>query len=194
MSPPSLSWIAAAGVALVMAGGMKVSAEIIDRVMAILPGQIITQSDVEAAIALGLVEPSGGNDRLSAGVSALIDRLLMLAEVRRVVPPEPSESEVEQRAAMIRAHTGSPADYARVLATSGIDDAVVRMHAADDLRLAAYLDERFSAASQPTDQEVLQAGAGSRARLADERRRALLAAWTAELRRRADIVLPAAAP
>jgi hypothetical protein len=68
---------------------------------------------------------------------------------------------------------------------------VVRLFAADDLRLASYLDERFSAASQPTDDEIRQAGEAARQRLTDERRRTLISAWTAELRRRADVtVLP----
>ena len=66
------------------------SGEIIDRVLAILPGQIITQTDVQAALDLGLVEGSAGNDRIATGLSALIDRVLMLNEVRRVMPPEPS--------------------------------------------------------------------------------------------------------
>ena len=60
-----------------------------------------------------------------------------------------------------------------------------------DLQLNAffqqYLDERFSAASQPTDQEVLQAGEANRQKLTEERRRTLINAWIAELRRRSDI-------
>ena len=63
------------------------------------------------------------------------------------------------------------------------------MYAADDLRLASYLDERFSAAAQPTDEEIRQAGESARQRLTDERRRALIGAWTAELRRRADVTV-----
>ena len=65
------------------------NAEIIDRVLAILPGQIVTLSDVEAALDFGLVEPPSGAERIAGGLSALVDRMLMLNEVRRVVPPEP---------------------------------------------------------------------------------------------------------
>jgi hypothetical protein len=166
-------------------------AEIIDRVLAILPGQIITQSDVNAALDLGLVEAPQGTDRGSAGLSALIDRVLMLNEVRRVVPPEPSQVAIEARVQRIRQRFDSPAALALVLAASGIDESVLNAHAADDLRLASYLDERFSGASQLTDEEVRQAGEGSRQRLTEERRRSLIAAWVSELRRRADVtVLP----
>ena len=81
---------------------VRVSAEIIDRVLAILPGQIITLSDVEAAIDLGLVEAPAGATRIPAGLSALIDRVLMLNEVRRVAPPEPSPAAIDARVARIR--------------------------------------------------------------------------------------------
>ncbi len=169
--------------------GSTASGEIIDRVLAILPGQIITQSDVRAALDLGLVEVSDSDDRMVAGVSAVIDRMLMLNEVRRVVPPEPSRAAIEARVARIRERFDSPASLAGVLDASGIDETMLGVYAADDLRLASYLDERFSAASQPTDEEVRQAGEGSRQRLTDERRRSLILAWVSELRRRADITL-----
>jgi hypothetical protein len=164
-------------------------AEIIDRVLAILPGPIVTLSDVNAALDLGLVETPQGGSRLAGGLSAVIDRVLMLKEVRRVVPPEPSTAAIEARVAMIRQRFESPAALARVLSEGGIDETVLSAHAADDLRLASYLDERFSAASQPTDEEVRQAGEGARQRLADERRRSLIAAWVSELRRRADVTI-----
>ena len=75
--------------------GTTARAEIIDKVLAILPGQIITLSDLEAALDLGLVEPPPGTDRISGGLTALVDRMLMLNEVRRVVPPEPSTAAVD---------------------------------------------------------------------------------------------------
>jgi hypothetical protein len=64
-------------------------------VLAILPGQIVTLSDVEAAMDLGLVEVPAGADRIAGGLSALIDRMLMLNEVTRVAPPEPSPAAIE---------------------------------------------------------------------------------------------------
>lgn len=171
---------------------VSVSGEIIDRVLAILPGQIITLSDVEAALDLGLVEASPGNDRIATGLRAVIDRVLMLNEVRRVAPPEPSTAAVDARIERIRRRFSSPADLSRILAARGIDETVLRLHAADDLRLASYLDERFSSAAQPTDEEIRQAGGDSaRARLTAERRDSLIGTWVTELRRRADVtVLP----
>jgi hypothetical protein len=171
-------------------GAPSASAEIIDRILAVVAGQIITKSDVDAARALGLLDmrPGEAQDE-KAALEALIDRVLMLNEVRRVVPQEPTEAAIDARVAAVRSRFSSPTGFQQVLAASGIDEAVVRIYAEDDLSLAAYLDERFSAAAQPTDQEVLQAGEANRQKLADERRRALVNAWVAELRRRADISL-----
>jgi hypothetical protein len=166
-----------------------VSAEIIDRILATVAGQIITKSDVEAARALGLIQPTAAESQSpdDAALQALIDRVLMLNEVRRVVPREPTEAAITARIAEIRSRFASQAALQQALAASGIDEAVLRIYAEDDLSLASYLDERFSAAAQPTDQEVLQAGQDNRAKLAAERRRTLVNAWIAELRRRSDI-------
>ena len=130
-------------------------------------------------------------ERVAGGLTAVIDRVLMLNEVRRVTPAEPSPAAIEARVARIRQRFAAPADLSRVLAARGLDETVLKLFAADDLRLASYLDERFSAAAQPTDEEIRQAGEAARQRLADDRRRTLIGAWAAELRRRADVtVLP----
>ena len=169
-------------VALVIFETPTASAEIIDRIVAVVAGQIITKSDVDAAVAFGLVDGTAPDP-----LQAAIDRVLMLNEVRRVVPPEPPQEAINARLAFMRGRFSSPVMLAQALAASGIDDSVLRIYAEDDVTLAAYLNERFSAASQPTDQEVLQAGEANRQKLADERRRTLVNAWIAELRRRADI-------
>jgi hypothetical protein len=178
-------------IALLALGIVPARAEVIDRVLAILPGQIITLSDLEAALDLGFVEPPAGSERIAGGLGVLIDRVLMLNEVRRVVPPEPTAAAIDGRVARIAKRFGSPAELTRVLAVRGLDEAILRIYAADDLRLAAYLDERFSGASQPTDEEIRRAGESARQKLVEERRQTLVSAWVAELRRRADVtVLP----
>ena len=127
----------------------------------------------------------------------VIDRTLMLNEIRRVAPPEPAPAAVEARIARMRGKFGSPEALAQALSASGLDESAMRAYAADDLRLAAYLDDRFSSGAQPGDEEVRQVGsehpeltaAEARARLVGERRQALVTAWVAELRRRADITI-----
>ena len=155
------------------------SAEIIDRIVAVVAGQIITKSDVDAAVAFGL----------APDLQALIDRTLMMSEVRRVAPPEPAPAAREARAAQMRAGFATPDAFVRALEIGGLDDAAVRSYAADDLRLSAYLDERFSSASLPTEEEIRQVGEAARARLTAERRQILVNAWIAELRRRTEITV-----
>ena len=113
----------------------------------------------------------------------------MLDEVRRVMPPDPAPSAVQARLAQMRGRFDSPAALARALAAGGLDDSILEVHAADDLRLSGYLEERFGVAAQPTPQETQQLDGPARARLVIERRQTLIAAWVAELRRRADITV-----
>jgi hypothetical protein len=166
-------------VAITVLSATVVSAEVIDRVLAVVSGQVITKSDVDMAAAFGI----------AADLQSLIDRTLMLNEVRRVAPPDPPAADVQAHLAGMRGRFGTADAFARALAASGVEEASLGVFVADDLRLAAYLDGRFSAASQPTDAEIRQAGETERERLTNERRQALIAAWLAELRRRADITV-----
>src|SRR3954468_12586347 len=109
------------------------SAEIIDRILAVVGGQIISKSDVDVAAAFGL----------ASDLQELIDRALMLKEVRRVAPPDPSAAAVDARVQVIRGRFPTQQAFARELEIGGLDEAAVRFYAADDLRLSAYLDERF---------------------------------------------------
>jgi parvulin-like peptidyl-prolyl isomerase len=154
-----------------------VSAEVIDRIVAVVGGQIITKSDVDSAAVFGL----------APNLQALIDRTLMLSELRRVSPPDPAPAAVDGQVAQIRAKFPAAADFARALESGGLDEAAVRSFAADEVRLSAYLNERFSAAAQPSEDEVRQAGESSREKLFAERRQTLVNAWIAELRRRTEI-------
>jgi hypothetical protein len=198
----------AIGLALAPAGSR--AGELIDRVLAVVSGETITQSDVQGALALGLIETSSGGDPAGAALGQFIDRTLMLAEVRRFAPSEPTAREVQARVELMQQRFESPAALARALAASGIDEERLRLLARDDLRIRAYLAERFAGTPQPTEPQVdeyLRDGrqasvrdgrplsedeARERARqeLASERRQALVAEWLVDLRRRADITVP----
>ena len=61
----------AAALVLVSAGvALHAQGEVIDRVMAVVAGQVITLSDVDGAIALGLVSTSDAQDPRSGGTAA----------------------------------------------------------------------------------------------------------------------------
>src|SRR6266705_1003447 len=69
-------------------------AETLDRVLAVVAGQLITLTDVTAARDLGLQSADGASDPVRAVLTKLIDRELVLAEVERYAPPEPTADAV----------------------------------------------------------------------------------------------------
>jgi hypothetical protein len=194
-------WLVTMGIGLAI-GMMR--AEVIDRILAVVDGAIITQSDAAAAIRLGLV--AGPADPLSGVVDRLIERRLMLREVDRYAPPDPAEADVDRTVAEIRARAGTPAQFDAILLQTGFGVDQLRRHVRDDLRIESYLQQRFGAV-QPTEEEILQyyrehaaqftQGAVVRpfdeahdvvkAALVAERRAATIREWLADLRRRADV-------
>ena len=181
-------------------------AEIIDRVLAVVGGVVITQSDVTAASGLGLVAAGQGADATGAVLSRLIDRQLILTEVDRYAPPEPAVQAIDREAALVRARFSSDADYQAALARTGIDEKHLRQTVRDELRIRAYLEQRF-AVPPPNDEELARyyrehlavftrgaevaplAEARSEVvrRLSADRRASLIEDWVSGLRRRAVI-------
>ena len=153
--------------AIVLLGRAVVSAETIDRVLAVVSGQLITLSDVTAARDLGLQPADGTPDPIRAVLVKLIDRELILAEVDRYAPPEPSADAVDRELQRVRERFPSPAALDALLARSGIDEKNLRETLRQDLRVRAYLDQRFATAA--------------------DRRQALVEEWIAGLRRRGNV-------
>jgi hypothetical protein len=157
--------------AVLLAVGLSAAsarAETIDRVLALVAGRLIMLTDVTAARDLRLVPLDGGADPIREVLSKLIDRELVLAEVERYAPPEPSADAVDREVQRVRARFASEAELSAVLARSGIDEQHLRETLRQDLRLRAYLDQRFAAAA--------------------DRRSALVDEWVAGLRRRGDVI------
>ena len=146
---------------------LPIRAETIERVLAVVAGQLITLSDVTAATDLGLQSPDEAADPVRAVLSKLIDRELVLAEVERYAPAEPTADAVDRDVEHVRQRFSSPTAFDAALARSGIDEKHLRETLRQDLRMRAYLDQRFSAA------------AGRRSSLVDE--------WMVGLRRRGGV-------
>ena len=179
-------------------------AEVIDRILAVVDGAIITQSDAAAAIRLGLV--AGPADPLAAVVDRLIERRLMLREVDRYAPPDPADADVDRAVTETRTRAGTPAQFEAILLQTGFGVDQLRRHVRDDLRIESYLQQRFGAV-QPTEEEILQyyrehaaqftqgtvvrpfaeAHDVAKAALVAERRAATIRDWLADLRRRANV-------
>lgn len=195
--------------ALLLAGSPLCAAPVIDRVLAVVSGAIITLSDVEAAIAFGVVNTAGAVDPVRSALDQSIDRSLMLIEVDRYAPPEPPSAEVDARVRALEARAGSPAQLKKTLDAVGFSEARLRLIARDDLRLQTYLTQRFAGTLPATDEEVQQyyrehqnefvrdgtplplaaVEPEVRARLDAARRASLVADWLRQLRLRADILI-----
>lgn len=143
--------------------------EVIDRVLAVVAGDLIMQSDLRAARELGLVTPGDGADPDRAILSQLVDRALILDEVERYAPPEPSPDAIERAFRAVRARFTSDDALAAALARVGFDEKQLRAILRQNLRIRAYLDQRFASETP-------------------ERGEAIIAAWVAGLRGRAMIV------
>jgi len=181
--------------------------EIIERVLAIVDDRVITLGDVRMAQRLGLLGDAAAS--LEAGRDRLIERVLVLEEVDRFAPPEPDAAAVQAGVGGVRRRYGSPEAFAAALRAVGVDEAVVRNWVRDELRLEAYLEQRFAGTTEPTREEVEdelarqpelltengqpapreRAEAAARARVSATRRAALVRDWIATLRTRADVSL-----
>jgi hypothetical protein len=159
------------GLALAVLLAATVSAETIDRVLAVVAGQLIMLSDVNAARDLGIVTPAPGSDQTGSVLARLIDRELMLAEVDRYAPAEPETADIDREFAAVRGRFPSEKAFEDVLARSGFDAAHVREIVRQNLRLRAYLDQRFTAPDGD-----------------NSRRQVLIDDWVVNLRRRTPVV------
>lgn len=163
--------LARLGVVAVICAAVTVSAhaEIIDRVLAVVAGELIMMSDVRAARDLGLADAGQATDPDRAILSQLIDRALVLNEVDRYAPPEPALEEIERAFGAVRARFNSAQDLEAAMARVGLDTPQLRDVLRQDLRIRAYLEQRFAAETPARTQEVVTE-------------------WIAGLRRRADII------
>lgn len=182
------------------------SGEVIDRMLAVVAGDLIMMSDVAAAVEFGLVPQAAGADVTGVVLSQLIDRSLMLDEVQRYAPPEPSAEAVDRELQAVRERFLTPEAFQSALARYGVEESSLRQTLRANLRLRAYLSQRFSAVP-PSDEELLQYFATNQERFsrtgesvsfenvrADvlqalelERRQSMVGEWLNGLRRRANI-------
>jgi hypothetical protein len=167
--PRALRVIAPLVLAAIVTVSEPLGAEIVDRVLAVAAGELITLSDVRGAIELGLVEVGGAPDPVRAALSRLIERALILDEVNRYAPPEPTAAAVDARVAALRSRFADAAAFEAALRRSGFDAPRLREVVRENLRIQAYLAQRFAADSVQRSQTAVTD-------------------WVAGLRRRTEVV------
>ena len=154
------------------------------------------------------IQAPPGADPIEAGTQQMIDRQLLLAEVQRFPPPEPDAGRRRSRE-VARLKMNAGARLPALMQSTGLTEERIRDIARDDLRILAYLDQRFGTTVQVSDEEVAQyyrdhepeftrggdltpfdeAEPVARQRASSERRRATIDQWLRDLRARADIAI-----
>ena len=183
------------------------SQNVIDRILAVVSGGLILQSDVTAAMRLGLVTVPAEGDRVQGVLDRLIERRLMLVEVDRYGPPEPSRAEVDAALEELDKRIASGAQLDAILRESGFTVDQLRIYVRDDLRIRAYLQQRFGTALTAAEEDMLayyrthtrdytrdgvvrpfsEVKEEVRQSLLAERRAGLVREWLASLRRRTEV-------
>jgi hypothetical protein len=181
--------------------------QLLDRVLARVDGAPITLSDVQASIGLGLIQAPPGPDAIAMGTQLMIDRQIELTEVQRFPPPSPDAASVAGEAARLKMSAG--ARLPGLMQSTGLTEQRISDIARDNLRIAAYLDQRFGTIVQVSDEEVAnyyrtheaeftrggdaipfeEAEPTVRQRVSAERRRATVERWIRDLRSRADVAV-----
>jgi hypothetical protein len=176
-------------------------------VLARVGADAITESDVRAALGLGIVEASPGQAGEDDAVQRLIDRHLTLDQVDQLATPEPDPGDVAAEVERMKAHAGNA--LAALLESTGLAEARLPAIARDTLRIREYLNSRFPPPLvSDTDAEEYfrshpdefrrngtlpsfeEAAPAARDAVAAERRTARIAQWLGGLRKRADVAVP----
>lgn len=180
--------------------------QLLDRVLVRVDGVPITLTDVQAAIGLGIIQ-GGSGDPIAEGTQQMLDRQLELTEVQRFPPPEPAADAVARETARLKMNAGSKLPV--LMQSTGLTEQRIADIARDNLRIAAYLDQRFGTTVQVSDEEVAayyrtheaeftnssgivpydDAEPMARQRASSERRRAIVNQWIRDLRSRADVIV-----
>jgi hypothetical protein len=196
-----------ASVLVVLLAAPLAAQSLLDRVVARVNGGVILLSDVRAAVMLGLIDATAADS--DDAVEQMVQRALLIEEVNRFPPADPSREAIDAELDRLRARAGGSFDA--VERTSGLTADHVRMLARDRLRIQSYVDQRFGVTVPLTDEQVLQyyrdhsdeftnggqvvpferAQGLVRERAGLEQRRRTIAQWLGDLRARADVVVAA---
>lgn len=121
-------------------------AQVLDRILAVVSGHVITASDVRAFLDLGLTGVEHGEvDAEERVLEHLIDRRLVLDEADRLLVEDPPRPDVESALAPLAAQFPDPGAFRDLLARTGLSLDDLRQILRDEVRRESYLGDRFGA-------------------------------------------------
>ena len=128
--------------------------QVLDRILAVVAGHVITASDVEAFLGLGLTGVDlGAADAEERVLEQLIDGRLVLEEADRLLTEDPPAARVEAALEEIAARFSGPDAFASLLARTGLSLDDLRQILRDEARRESYLRARFGA-PEPADDDL----------------------------------------
>jgi hypothetical protein len=184
--------------------------QLIDRVLARIATEAITQTDVQALVEFGLIDAQSPTEL--AAVQQAIDRQLILKEVSRFPPAEPPADDAETQLAAMKGRVGNR--LGEVMQATGLDEDQLRGLARDTLRIRNYLQQRFGISAQVGEEEARkyfeahreeftrngkpltfeEAAAEARQRAVAARVQGALTQWLQDLRARSDVAIVMSPP
>jgi hypothetical protein len=180
---------------------------VVDRVLAVVSGSIITLSDARAVIDLGMIDVRQSRDAVGAALKWLIERRLVLDEALRYEAADPARAGVDEALAAIRGRFPDEAAWQAALVRLGLTPDGVRALVVDTLHAQAYINDRFSTAVPVSEDELREVFTGRadtfardgkvpsfdearatvEAVVQRERRARAITDWVGRLRRRAEV-------
>jgi uncharacterized RDD family membrane protein YckC len=119
--------------------GSPASAALVDRIVAVANGRVITAGDLTAYRTLLAPE----REATDASTEALLERTLLIEEADRFAIDQPDETLVTQRVDAVVRRMGGDPELNRALSLLGWSRDDFRTWIADDLRIAGFLDQRI---------------------------------------------------
>ncbi len=147
-----LSWIAIGSFAIALAmPPISSAAEVVDRIVARVNGQIILQSDwqdaVEYEALVSVTDASAFSiEEKKAALDRLIDQDLLRQQVHASDAAQPPDDQVAQKIAEIRklySEAGTDAGWKKILDDHGFTDAELRQRVAQEIQLLGLVDARL---------------------------------------------------
>ena len=179
--------------------------QLVDEVVAVVDAHSITLSELAAetrirlAAAQGPAAASAVLDRhlLAASLRKTVEERVVLSEIERLKLFDLERSEVDVLVARLRARFASPADYETFTRGIELTEDEIAAVLARELRVARYLDNRLKLAAQLRESELEEIVKGRkltasqrtllRDRLAQEKYQRLLTELLSSLRERATV-------
>ncbi|MCC7010396.1 MAG: hypothetical protein IT184_16425 [Acidobacteria bacterium] len=132
--------------AILAGSSSALSAQVVlDRILTRINGQIVTQSDVDRARLLKLVDDPSSDATARKGLE---DRILVLGEIARLPPLAVSEQDLAARRAEWEAAIGGPEAAAALQGRTAMSDGALRAWLRDDVRIGMYLARQFGQVSE----------------------------------------------